>query len=101
MQDSTDQSALEQFRKQWREEVNARSKQGSGKPAKSHVPSTETPQTDRTVNLPPTRHPVADIKDEDHTNESEAEGTSSSVIERIEGLAVRNVDGDDFSARGS
>ncbi|EXJ95328.1 hypothetical protein A1O1_00448 [Capronia coronata CBS 617.96] len=100
-------SALEQFRKQWKEEVSARSRKSDRRPSeprtleKGRRPSDV--RLERPVHKPPTRHPAADIKDEsDHYSDVERlDNDTSGMIQRIEGLSVRNVDDDDFSVRGS
>lgn len=92
-------SALEQFRQQWREEVTARSKQGEKKPIKRQPARRLTAESgsrpDRPINKPPGRHPLADIKHED--DDDEIDSPTSGMIERIEGLRVKDVDEDDFS----
>lgn len=101
-------AALEQFRQQWKEEVSARSKQPDKKPLESRSAErarrTSDARVERPIHKPPTRHPAADIKDDsDHYSDAgqkDASG-SSSMIQRIEGLSVRHVDDDDFTARGS
>ncbi|EXJ72660.1 uncharacterized protein A1O5_03806 [Cladophialophora psammophila CBS 110553] len=101
-------SELEQFRQRWKEEVSARTR----KPEKKSAPLSQHRQRrtsdgrpDRPVNKPPTRHPAADIKqdDSDHYSDADQAGGSSStaIQQRLEGLMVRNVDDDDFTASAS
>jgi len=99
-------SALEQFRKQWKEEVNARTKKPQGRPS---LPQPERPRRasdarlERPTNKPPTRHPIADIKDEsDHYSDAEQTGESSAkLIQRVESLSIQNIDDDEFTPRPS
>lgn len=97
-------SALEQFRQQWREEVNARSKKPEKRheapsgPSKARRGSESKP--DRPLNRPPTRHPIADIKD-DSEHESGAETTNSRLVERVEKLQVDDVDRDEFHVQST
>ncbi|EXJ89353.1 hypothetical protein A1O3_02420 [Capronia epimyces CBS 606.96] len=101
-------SALEHFRQQWKEEVNARSQRPDRRPSEpkslEKARRTSDVRLDRPVYKPPTRHPAADIKDEPEHYSDEEQATddaTSSMIQRIEGLSIRNVDDDDFTARGS
>ena len=96
-------SDLEQFRRQWRDEVNSRRKDTG--PREDVKPQTSLfgvnqgqRQPDQTRSPLP-RHPLADLLDEDP--ESENEKAESSLIKKIEGLEVRPVDDDDFSGRQS
>ena len=99
-------SALEQFRKQWKEEVNARARKPQGRPSQ---PQSERPKRtsdarlERATNKPPTRHPIADIKDEsDHYSDAEQTGESSAkLIQRVESLSIQNIDDDEFTPRPS
>ncbi|KEF63470.1 uncharacterized protein A1O9_01448 [Exophiala aquamarina CBS 119918] len=107
MDDSS--AALERFRRQWKEEVSARSKQsdkGASEPRsidKARRPSDVLRPVERPIHKPPTRHPAADIKDDsDHYSDACPKDTSSpSMIQRIEGLNMRHIDDDDFTVRGS
>jgi F-box protein 9 len=100
-------AALEQFRQQWKEEVSARSKQPDKKPQESRSAERARRPSDvrveRPIHKPPTRHPAADIKDDsDHYDDAgQKDASSSSMIQRIEGLSIRHVDDDDFSAKAS
>ncbi|KIX05936.1 uncharacterized protein Z518_03910 [Rhinocladiella mackenziei CBS 650.93] len=93
-------SALEQFRQRWKEEVSARSRKSDKKssepksPEKTRRPSDARPE--RPIHRPPIPHPAANIKDDsDHYSDADhAGGSSSSVVQRIEGLGIRH-DGDD------
>lgn len=111
MTDPTDEttSALEQFRREWKDEVQARARHvGQSSQNQHELPrATGKPRrisdvrVERPMHKPPTRHPVADIQDdsaEDQHGDSGA-SASSSMIQRIEGLSVRDVDDDDFSIR--
>ena len=98
-------SALEQFRRQWREEVSARSKNKDSKhTVRGQVEAPKAGQhvrrNSRASIRPPTAHSAAGQKDEDEM-ESVAEDHRPSMIERIEGLNVKGVDDDDFTARRS
>ena len=100
-------SALEQFRQQWKEEVSARTRKGEKRPVQSGgvppVRRKSAAKVERPVNQPPERHPAADIKDEadQDPGPGQASGSSSGLIRQIEGLDVRDVDDDDFSAQPS
>lgn len=97
--DST--SALEQFRQQWREEVEARSRQAGKKqsqtqPVQSGLRRREDgKRVERPALKLPTHHPLAEVKDA--ADASGEEPTGSDPIATIEG----QVDDDDFSAEGS
>ncbi|RMZ82200.1 hypothetical protein DV738_g1739, partial [Chaetothyriales sp. CBS 135597] len=60
---SVHESALEEFRQQWQHEVDAKRKQTGKKPA---VPARRPSEgkLERAINHPPTRHRVANLKDE-------------------------------------
>lgn len=98
-------SALEQFRRQWREEVSARSK---NRDSKHLLPGhAEASKTAHDVLRPPkapawhlTGPPTALVKYEDEVDNVE-EDARPSMIERIEGLRVQGVDDDEFTARRS
>lgn len=103
-------AALEQFRQEWRNEVSARSKQQAIKPEEIQPQSQPQPsrrrdstsKPERPQNKPPTRHPLADVKDDDYASDSDhAESSKSRMIERIEGLRVRDTDEDDFGGASS
>ncbi|OAP58427.1 hypothetical protein AYL99_07517 [Fonsecaea erecta] len=101
-------SELEQFRQQWKEEVSARSRKPEKKPGSSvqyKQRRTSDGRPERPLNKPPTRHPAADIKqdDSDHYSDADQAGGSSSatLAPRMEGLKVHSVDDDDFTARAS
>jgi F-box protein 9 len=90
-------SALEQFRRQWREEVSSRSKTKDPKHGQAEPSKLLGQDVPRHVRRPPTatgQKDEADIEsaDEDHR---------PSMIERIEGLSLQSVDDDDFTARRS
>lgn len=93
--------ALEQFRRQWQEEVKSKAKQSTKPSDSTSRPATDrrlsTSRPERPINKPPAHHPLADVKDDN----DEAPSATSALIERIEGLRVREVDEDDFSATGS
>jgi F-box protein 9 len=98
-------SALEQFRRQWREEVSARSKPKDSKHPLHGQPETlktgpDVPRPSRPSIRPPTAHPATRQKDEDEI-ESVDEDHRPSMIERIEGLSLQGVDDDEFTARRS
>ena len=99
-------SALEQFRRQWREEVSARSKHrdpkhtphGQGETSKA---GSNTPKQRRaSIRSPPTPHPANERKDDDEI-ENFDDDQRPSMIERIEGLSLQGVDDDDFTAKRS
>ncbi|EHY58128.1 hypothetical protein HRR83_005010 [Exophiala dermatitidis] len=100
-------TALEAFRQQWKEEVNARSRRADRRlsESKAHEKPRRTSDVrpERPIHKPPTRHPAADIKDESdqHSDAEPAKDNTSNVIQRIEGLSIRHVDDDDFTAKGS
>ena len=97
-------SALEQFRQQWREEVTARSKQGTKQPTlDQEESSSKRPgglKPEWSFLKPPSRHPAAEVKD-DADEEDNTEPETSTLIQHIEGLKVKDIDDDDFSVRGS
>jgi F-box protein 9 len=98
-------SALEQFRREWREEVSARSKNKDSKHTlRGQAEASKTDQdirrNSRVTIRPPTAHSAAGQKDEDEMG-SVDEDHRPSMIERIEGLNVKGVDEDDFTARRS
>jgi F-box protein 9 len=105
MTDQDTTSALEQFRQQWREEVNARAhkkpeKRSSGpSQPKARRPSENRPE--RPINVPPTRHPVADVKQDDSDHLSDAEPTSgnssTAMQQQVEGLKIGDMDDDGFT----
>ena len=95
-------SALEQFRKQWKEEVIARNTKPEKKPsAPQRARRTSDNRPARPVNRPPTRHPVAGTKQNDSDQDSDADqagGSSCATVQqRVEGLKIQNVDDDDFT----
>ncbi|KAL6249725.1 hypothetical protein RBB50_003580 [Rhinocladiella similis] len=97
-------SALEQFRQQWKEEVNARTRKPQGQSAKSRpdrARRASEAKLERPTNKPPTRHPVADIKDEsDHYSDPDQTGEgSSNLAQSVEGLSIQNIDDDEFTKR--
>ncbi|KIW24589.1 uncharacterized protein PV07_10295 [Cladophialophora immunda] len=101
-------SELEQFRQQWKEEVSARTRKPEKKPlssAQHRQRRTSDGRPERPVNKPPTRHPAADIKQEDSDHYSDADqarGSSLATIQqRTETLKIHNVDDDDFTASAS
>ena len=99
-------SALEQFRRQWREEVSARSKHRDPKPtphgqAEISKAGPSIPKQRRaSTRSPPTAHPANERNDEDEI-ENFGEDLRPNMIERIEGLGLQGVDDDDFTARRS
>ncbi|KIW73552.1 hypothetical protein PV04_01659 [Phialophora macrospora] len=95
-------SELEQFRQQWKEEVNARTKKSDKRPSSPQkVRRTSDHRPERPINKPPTRHPAADTTHDDSDHHSDADhvgGSSSTTIQqRIEGLKIRNIDDDEFT----
>ncbi|KAL2441098.1 hypothetical protein ABEF95_011948 [Exophiala dermatitidis] len=100
-------SALEAFRQQWKEEVNARSRRAerrlSESKAQEKTRRTSDVRPERPLHKPPTRHPAADIKDESdqHSDVEPTKDSTSNIIQHIEGLSIRHVDDDDFTAKGS
>ena len=103
MEDSA--TALEQFRQQWKEEVDARAKKSKSRPTdasnngRARRPSETT--LERPLNRPPNRHPAADVK-EDSEHDSAVEqsgGNSSDLNHRVEALSLRDVDEDEFSIK--
>ncbi|KIW15596.1 hypothetical protein PV08_05644 [Exophiala spinifera] len=102
MDDSS--SALEQFRQQWKEEVNARTRKPQEQPAQSKPEKarrTSEGKLERPTNKPPTRHPVADIKDEsDHYSDHDNPGEGSSTLaQHVEELSIHNIDDDEFTQK--
>lgn len=95
-QDSTS-SALEQFRQQWQQEVIARTQKEQ--PSQDVVERTRTKsdvgtrqRPERPLNRPPTKHPLAEGKDEDPVvPESSASGA---LQEGIRDLKVEDADAD-------
>ena len=98
-------SALEQFRRQWREEVSARTKNKDSKhllhvPAETSKLGQDVSRHYRTSTRPPTIHPAAAQRDEDGIDNVDGDYRPS-MIDRIEGLRLQGVDDDEFAARGS
>jgi F-box protein 9 len=97
-------SVLEQFRQQWRDEVTARSKQGTQQPTLNlEESSSKRPgglKPEWSFLKPPSRHPAAEVKD-DADEEDNTDPETSTLIQQIEGLKVKDVDEDAFSVRGS
>src|SRR5271156_5949141 len=89
-------SALEQFRQQWREEVMARSKNKDKRKLDGQQEASQRPKPSL---RPPPSHSAALVKDDDEGHGAGEVGPS--MIERIEGLVIRGVDEDEFTARGS
>ena len=96
-------SALARFREQWRAEVSARSK-GTKKPTlDQEESSSKRPgglKPEWSFLKPPSRHSAAEIKD-DADEEDNADPDTSAMIQQIEGLKVKDVDDDEFSAQRS
>jgi len=93
-------SELEEFRQQWKEEVSARTRKTDKRPSQGESSGKTRRASDgrpeRLINKPPTRHPAADVANESgHDGDDQQPGDR--MIRRIEGLAVREVDEDDFS----
>lgn len=77
---------LEKFRREWRAEVNARSKRPQdGSSSQQNARRTSDSRPERPINRPPIRHPTADIKQDDSEAE-EAGGNSSAPFDRTDGL---------------
>ncbi|KAK5085801.1 hypothetical protein LTR05_005090 [Lithohypha guttulata] len=94
-------SVLEHFRQQWQQEVHARTQQkpagGSGHTrTKSEID--QVVRSERPITKPATRHPLADQHTEDNV-EPEAYGRSTAT-EKLERLAIRDADEDEFSKLG-
>ena len=93
---------LEQFRQQWKEEVSSRTKRPT---SQQKARRTSDARPERPLNRPPTRHPTADIKqdDSDHYSDADQAGGSSSgkIQQRMDGLKVSNIDDDDFTVSAS
>ncbi|KIV91734.1 hypothetical protein PV10_06243 [Exophiala mesophila] len=113
-------SALEQFRQEWKNEVEARARHAGQGSQNQHEHTRSTAgkarrtsevRLERPVHKPPTRHPAADIQDELDEQHREADtqrrdsggaantNASTSMIQRIEGLSLRHVDDDEFSIK--
>ena len=98
-------SALEQFRQQWRDEVSARSKNKDPRhtvhrPAETSKTGQDVPRQHRASIRSPTNHPVADRKDDNDIEDVDGDHRPS-MIERIEGLSLQSIDDDEFTARRS
>lgn len=97
MEDSAD---LERFRQEWREEVNSR-RRGSFHKVTSR--ETAAPADSETwkwtdhVKRPPGHHTAAETPDDDAKDGAYDAPAAPSLIQKIEGLAIRDVDDDDFS----
>ncbi|KKY20764.1 putative f-box protein [Phaeomoniella chlamydospora] len=99
-----DNSALEEFRQRWRQEVNARS-QGPYKTKKEtstskqeFVPKEPSSEPSR-QNLvrPPSHHPVADLKDDDLDQDEESD--EKSLSQNLYQLKNRGPDDDEFKMK--
>ena len=95
-------SALEQFRQEWREEVTAKGRkseksiaQPSG-PSRTRRESASKPDWGSTK--PPTRHPVADLKD-DSDVDSGVESSSVKLGEKLDRAHLDDADQDEFGMR--
>jgi F-box protein 9 len=96
--ESTD-SALEQFRKQWREEVSARAKGGKKLQSQTTASLTGTSSSteiQKPAREPPEDHPAADLPAEDNVDSSQEDGPSK-VADRIDDLTLGTADDDEFS----
>ena len=96
-------SELERFRQRWKEEVTARAKTTTTRPASQRKERrTSDSRPERPINRPPTRHPAADIDpdDSDHHGDLDHAGGSSpsATQQRMEALKISNVDDDEFTA---
>lgn len=98
-------SALEQFRQQWRDEVTARSKQGTQQPTlNQEESSSKRPgglKPEWSFLKPPSRHPAAEVRDDADEEDNTDDPETSTLIQHIEGLKVKEVDEDAFSVQGS
>ncbi|KAJ9608363.1 hypothetical protein H2200_007351 [Cladophialophora chaetospira] len=94
-------AALEQFRQQWREEVSARNRKPEKTSSNQKARRTSDSRPERPINRPPTRHPVADIKQDDSDHHSDAEpagGSNTAAIQqRTESLKIHDADDDEFT----
>lgn len=100
-EESSSSSALSQFRKQWREEVSARSKQKKSsldQEESSKRPAVLKPEWSFLKS--PSRHPAAEVKD-DADEEDNTDPETSTLIQQVEGLKVNDVDDDAFSVQAS
>jgi len=95
-------TALEQFRQQWRDEVNARSRQrGRGVQSALSRPSQPAQDVSDTVKEPEAP-PLSQLPVRSRENDEiviDEEGRPS-VVERIERLRMQDVDDDEFAAEG-
>lgn len=102
MDEST--SALEQFRRQWREEVSARSwgndqRRQESSLAEQSRSAQEGPRLPNSASGPPGAHSQAIEKEQEESDNGDEAGPS--MIERIEGLSSQGVDDDGFTAKAS
>jgi F-box protein 9 len=97
--DSSD-SALEQFRRQWREEVNARGKSGKKRQSKDYdslqAGPSESSEVLKPWSPPPQYRPLGEAREEEHP-ESYQEEERSRLTDRLDGLTLGNPDEDEFS----
>ena len=96
-----DSAVLEEFRQQWRQEVNARTQRitqtARNTPYRSYDESLEKPKVSRLH--PPAHHPAADLRDDDHddANGAVAQGLST----RLDQLKVEEQNDDEFKLKPS
>ncbi|RMD43339.1 hypothetical protein DV735_g1717, partial [Chaetothyriales sp. CBS 134920] len=108
---SVHESALEEFRQQWQNEVSARKKQEGKRPAPVSTRRPSEGKLERAINHPPTRHQVADLKDEsdhDPVEDSSVDRRSPELVTRLDRLQVKeeasahadaDADADEFVSR--
>lgn len=87
-----DNAELESFRRQWREEVSRRTKVASTTKPASQRSVSSTQRQDR---FPPTRHEVADRK-EDGDEEDFGQHKYGEFVQQVEQLSLQSVDEDTF-----
>lgn len=97
MEPETTSSVLEQFRQEWQQEVIARTQKDQSRPTEAERTRTRSDASgrsrpERPINKPPSKHPLADIRDED--NVVPEASTSASISERIKDLKVEEADAD-------
>jgi F-box protein 9 len=93
-------SALEQFRRQWKEEVNARAKHGQIRQSKDYDTAQAGPSRSSEAPkpwVPPPQYQPAQNMPEDEKSHRFEEEERSGLANRLDRLALSNADDDEFS----
>ncbi len=94
-------SALEQFRRQWREEVSARGINGRNRQARDYdsVPPgpSQTSEESKPLTSPPKHHPAAHTQEPEDADSSQDENPG--VADQLNQLTMGSADDDEFSTK--